>query len=262
GVMCERSGVIDLALEGKLLVGAFAAAVIGRAADSAYAGIAAGAAAGASVAALQVWLATRWRADQVIVGVGLNLAAAGTTSYLLEVLYDQAANSKPSPSFDSVATDPIVWIAIAAVIVVPLFVAHAPLGLRLRAAGDRPDALRAAGVSVTRTRWAAVAIGGAIVGVGGAELSLQIGSFYTEVSGGRGYIALVAIILAGWRPLPAAGCAAAFGLAEALKSQLKLHVAFIPTELIDQLPYVVTLAVLVIAPLRTRPPLALGRPED
>jgi general nucleoside transport system permease protein len=261
GVLAERSGVIDLALEGKLLVGAFTAAVIARALDSTIAGLVAGAAGGALLAALHVWLALRWRADQVVVGVGLNLAAAGLTRYLLDLFYHQAANSKECPSFGGVLADPVVWLMVIAVVAVPLAVARTPLGLRLRAAGDRPDALVAAGRSVARARWAALAIGGALAGLGGAELSLSLGSFSSDASGNRGYIALVAVILGGWRPLRAAACAAAFGLARALTIQMKLHVAVIPTELIELFPYVVPLVVLAIAPTRARPPAALGKAD-
>jgi simple sugar transport system permease protein len=263
GCLAERSGVIDLALEAKLLVGAFTAAVLARATDSLWVGLAAGAAGGAAVGAIHAGLALRWRADQVVVGIALNIAAYGGTRYGLGLLYGQGANSKPCPALPGDAwADPIVWLALAAAVLVSLAIARAPFGLRVRAAGDRPDALRAAGLSVWRTRALAVVVGGALAGLGGAELSLKNGFFEAEMSTGRGYIALAAVILGGWRPVRVALVAIAFGVAEWVRIQLKLHVVAIPSELIELFPYVVALAVLAIAPTRTRPPAALGRPDD
>lgn len=262
GTLCERSGVIDLALEAKLLIGAFCAAVCARASGSIAVGLLAAATGGALVAAAHAALALRARADQVVIGVALNLAASGLTRYLLQVLYGSAANSESCPDLGGVWRDPIVWLTAIALCVVPLAVARTTPGLRLRAAGDRPDALRAAGVSVGWTRALAMIAGGALAGLGGAELSLAIGSFYADASAGRGYIALAAVILGGWRPLPAALAAGAFGLAHALANELESHVAAIPSELTSLFPYVLTLAVLVIAPMRMRPPAALGRVDD
>ena len=225
-------------------------------------GIVAGAAGGALIAAIHAGLALIWRADQVVVGVALNLAAAGATRYLLEVLYQQPSNSPPVPALTGgVWHDPIVAIAVVAVVVVPLVVARTGFGLRLRAAGDRPDALRAAGVSVAWTRLGAVCLGGVLAGLGGAELSLAEGGFSADMSGGRGYIALAAVILSGWRPARAAAVCVLFGLADALSNQIQIHVAALPSELTELFPYVVTLVVLAAAPLRTRPPAALGKPD-
>jgi general nucleoside transport system permease protein len=262
GAVCERAGVVDLALEGKLLAGAFLAAVVAGATGSILAGVIAGAVGGALVGALQATLALVWRADQVVIGIALNLVVSAVTRMLLQVVYGSAANSDPCPAIAGVIGDPIVWLALAALIAVPVMVTRTALGLRLRAAGDRPDALRAAGVSVARTRALAVVIGGALAGLGGAELSLKVGGFSSDMSAGRGYIALAAVILGGWRPLAAALAAAAFGVAKALTYQLMLHVGALPTELTGLFPYVLALAVLAIAPTRARPPAAIGRPDD
>jgi len=262
GTLCERSGVVDLALEGKLLAGAFLAAVIARATGSIAAGVIGGALGGALIGAMQAALAIAARADQVVVGIGLNLVVSGVTRMLLQVLYGSAANSKPCPPIEGgVLSDPIAWIAALALVAVPLAIARTALGLRLRAAGDRPDALRAAAVSVAWTRAIAVVVGSALAGFGGAELSLKVGSFTSDMSAGRGYIALAAVILGGWRALPAALATAAFGLTKALTIQIELHVVALPTELAELFPYVVALAVLAIAPTRTRPPAAIGKPD-
>lgn len=260
GSVTERSGIVDLALEAKLLFGAFAAAAVGHATGSGLAGIAAGVAAGAAVAGVQAWLALGYGANQVIVGIGLNIIALGGTRFLLQLVYHEGANSPPAPSYgDAVLGNPLVWGAIVATIVTALAVERTRWGLRLRAAGDRPEALEAVGASPLRARIAAALVGGALAGAGGAHLSLSVGVFSADMSGGRGYTALVMVILAGWRPGWAALACLAMGLFEALKLQLELAGTAIPPELLGLTPYVLTLAVLLIFGERRPPPRALGK---
>jgi len=262
GTLSERSGVIDLALEAKLLVGAFVAAAVAHASGSALVGVAGGALGGVLVAALHALCAVRFGADQVVVGVALNLAATGLTRFLLQLLYDSSANSPPVPGIGSALLgDPILWIAVAAAVVVPFALTRTRLGVRLRAAGDRPEALTAAGVSVGRVRLIAALLGGALAGIGGAQLSLAVDGFSADMSGGRGYIALAAVILGGWRPAWAALACLGFGLAEAVVIQLQLRDLGVPRELAQMLPYALTLLALALTPSRTRPPAALGRPD-
>lgn len=261
GAVTERAGVIDLALEAKLLFGAFAAAAVAHATGSPVLGIGGGMAAGALVALLQVTLALRIGADQVIVGVALNLLALGGTRFLLQLLYGEGANSPPVEGLGTaVIANPITWIALGAAVGLPLAIARTRWGLRLRAAGDRPDALIAVGVSPVRARQAAALVGGALAGAGGAQLSLSVGGFVADMSGGRGYIALAMVILAGWRPqLAALGCAGV-ALAEALNIQLQVAAVGIPHELAQLAPYVLTLLVLVVLGGRAgRPPGSLGK---
>lgn len=260
GAVTERAGVIDLALEAKLLFGAFAAAAVGHATGSAYVGVLGGVAAGMAVAALQIFFALRLGADQVIVGVALNLLALGGTRFLLQLLYGEGANSPPSPAFgDAVAGNPLVWLAVLAAIAVPLAVRRTRWGLRLRAAGDRPEALSAVGLSPLRARLAAALVGGALAGAGGAQLSLAVGGFVADMSAGRGYIALAMVILAGWRPARAALACVAVAAAEALNIHLQIAGSWIPRELTPLLPYAFTLAVLVLAGGTRPPPRALGK---
>lgn len=255
GAITERSGVIDLALEAKLLFGAFAAAAVGHVTGSPYLGMVGGIAAGMAVAAIQLGCTLGFRADQVIVGIALNLLALGGTRFLLQVLFGEGANSPPSPQFDSaVLGNPIVWLAVLAAIAVPYALRRTRWGLRLRAAGDRPDALIAVGVSPTRARFAAGLVGGALAGAGGAQLSLPLGGFVADMSSGRGYIALAMVILAGWRPAWAVIACLGVALAEALGDELQLSGVAIPPELAPLLPYILTLAVLVIAMGSRRPP--------
>lgn len=266
GTLTERSGVVDLALEAKLLFGAFAAAAIGHATGSLACGIAAGVLAGMLVAAVQVGFALGLLADQVIVGIGLNLLALGGTRFLMQAIYHEGANTPPSPQLaDGVIADPLVWLALAAAVIVPFALRHTRWGLRLRAAGDRPDALALASVSPTRTRLGAALVGGALAGAGGAKLSLAVGGFSADMSGGRGYIALAMVILGGWRPAYAVLACVGIAIADALDIQIQIANATIfgvhvPSELAPLLPYVLTLVVLAIFGGRSRSPAALGKP--
>jgi simple sugar transport system permease protein len=261
GSVTERSGIVDLALESKLLWGAFAAAVVAHATGSVWAGIVAAALAGALVGGVQLVLGGILRADQVVVGVALNLVSYGLTRYFLEMLYHSTANSPQTPGVGSaVWTSPVFWLAIVACVGVAVALARTSIGLRVRAAGDRPSGLTGAGISVTRTRLVALTVGGAVAGLGGAQLALAAHGFSAEMSGGRGYIALVIVILSGWRPAVAAALCLAFGVVEALQVQLQLGAgADAVRALVQMLPYLLTLAVLIIAPGRTRAPRALNR---
>ncbi|MCX5746043.1 MAG: ABC transporter permease [Proteobacteria bacterium] len=261
GAITERSGVVDLALEAKLLFGAFAAAAVGHATSSPMAGLAAGIAAGALVAGVQIGLALWLAADQVIVGVALNLLALAGTRFLLQLLFDEGSNSPYTPGFgDAVLGNPIAWLALVAAIAVPLALRHTRWGLRLRAAGDRPEALAAVGVSATRTRLFAALVGGALAGAGGAQLSLSVNGFSADMSGGRGYIALAMVILAGWRPAWAAIACVGVALGESLRIYFQVADVAIPRELAPLVPYVLTLVVLVVLGGKRRPPPAsLGK---
>ncbi|HEX7838721.1 MAG TPA: hypothetical protein VF469_14695, partial [Kofleriaceae bacterium] len=171
GAVTVRSGVIDLALEAKLLFGAFTAAAIGHATGSAALGLLGGIAAGTLVAAVQVGCALGLGADQVIVGMALNGIALGGTRFLLQLLFGEGANSPPCPAYGSeVLGNPIVWLAVIATAVLPFALRRTRWGVRLRAAGDRPEALVAVGVSPARARLAAALVGGALAGAGGAQL--------------------------------------------------------------------------------------------
>lgn len=261
GAVTERSGVVDLALEAKLLFGAFAAAVVGHATDSALLGLGGGMAAGMGVAAIQVGCALGLGADQVIVGVALNVVAAGGTRFLLQLLFHEGANSPPCPAYgDAVLTNPIVWLTAIAAIAVPFALRRTRWGVRLRAAGDRPDALVAVGVSPTRARLAAALVGGALAGAGGAQLSLAVGGFVADMSSGRGYIALAMVILSGWRPAWAVVACIGVAVAEALSIAFQVTGVPVAQELIALLPYATTVAVLIIfRGDRRPPPRSLGR---
>jgi simple sugar transport system permease protein len=213
------------------------------------------------VAAIQAGCALGFGADQVIVGVALNAIGLAGTRFLLQLVFHEGASSPPGPSYGGVVfTNPVVWLTAVAVVAVPFALRRMRWGVRLRAAGDRPDALVSVGVAPTRARLAAALVGGALAGAGGAQMSLSVGIFVADMSGGRGYIALVMVILAGWRP--AWALVAGIGLAAALGVSVQLQTIGVPIphELVSLLPYVATLAVLVIfGGDRQRPPRSLGR---
>jgi general nucleoside transport system permease protein len=260
GAVTERAGIVDLAIEAKLLFGAFTAAGVAYITDSAYAGIAAGMLAGALVAGAQAFFALRLGADQVIIGVAFNLIALSGTRFLLQLFYGVGANSPNCPGFgDAVIANPIFWIAVAASVLVPLALVRTRWGLRLRAAGDRPESLVAVGASPTKARVYAALVGGALAGAGGAQLALSIESFHADMSGGRGYIALAMIILAGWRPWLAAACCLGIAFTHQLGIELQLFDSAIPRELAPLLPYVITVVVLAVWGSAGKPPRSLGK---
>jgi ABC-type uncharacterized transport system permease subunit len=264
GAVTERSGVIDLALEAKLLMGAFTAAVVTHETGQPAVGLAAAAASGVAVAAIQAVWSLHLKADQVVTGVALNLGALGLTRFLLSVLYDQSANSPQIAGLgNDVATNPITYLTALAVAAIALGLPHTRLGLRIGAAGERPDAVAAAGVSVVRVRWVAMILGGAVVGLGGAQLSLTVTGFVAEMSSGRGYFALAAVIMSGWRPGRAVAICLAFGVADALQFRLQSRSLGLPPELVRLLPYLLALGLLAAWPRRKAGgPTALGRPLE
>ena len=260
GSVTERAGVIDLAIEAKLLFGAFTAAAVSHATGSAYAGVLGGMAAGVAVAGAQTFFALRMGADQVIIGVAFNLIALAGTRFLLQLFYGVGANSPQAPGVgDAIASNPLFWLAVLATIAVPLALARSRWGLRLRAAGDRPDALVAVGASPTKARVYAALVGGALAGAGGAQQALAVDGFVADMSGGRGYIVLAMIILAGWRPAWAALACLGIAFSHALGVELQILGSAIPRELAPLLPYVLTVLVLAIWGSSGKPPRSLGK---
>jgi simple sugar transport system permease protein len=261
GIASERSGVINIALEGKLLAGAFAAAVFAGATGDPWAGVAAGAAAGCTVGLLHGLFSVVLRGDQIVVGVALNLLVVGLTQFLMNLLYGSSANTPPFPGFGGAAGTrfpPLVWGALLLVPALHALLRSTRFGLRLRAVGEHPDAAESLGVSPVRVRIAAVCLAGALAGLGGAYLALDTTQFVKNMSAGRGFIALAAVIFGKWRPFGTAAACLFFGLAEAL--QIRLQGLGVPTQFVQMLPYVLTMVALAGFVGRSRPPAALGVP--
>lgn len=263
GAISERSGVINIALEGKLLMGAFGATIGAYYTDSIVVGVVSGVAGGAVVGALYALVVVRFRADQIVAGVAINMLAYGLTRYLLTIPFDSSASSAITVGFGpSVVGNPVAWVAVAMVIGVYVVVYRTRFGLRLRAVGEHPEAAGSLGISVARVRWLAVVTAGGLAGLGGAWLSLGQHEFFAEMSGGRGYIALAAVIMGRWHPLYAAGACLLFGFAEGLQFELAARNVGLPSELLATLPYVLTMVTLAGFMGRARAPGALGKPPE
>lgn len=263
GVLSERGGVVNIALEGMLLGGAFAYVIGAHASGSPWIGVLAAIAAGLLLGALHALLTVVLRAEQIVTGVAINLLALGATSFLLELIFGSAANSPRVPTFEaSTLTHPLVLLAIVLAVGTHVLLWRTPFGLRLRAVGEHPAAADSLGIDVTRVRTVGVLLSGVLAGLGGAYLASEQASFTSGMSAGRGYIALAAMIVGRWRPAYAVLAACLFGFAEMLQIRLQSFGVAIPTHLVQTIPYVLTLAVLCGAVGRAVPPAADGVPYE
>jgi simple sugar transport system permease protein len=265
GVWSERSGVINIALEGMLLAGGLAAVVAAHATGSAWAGVAAACAVAAAMGAVHAAVFVYGRADAIVSGIALNLVAAGGTRFLLRALYDSSSNSPGVEGFRVAAleggqgarllvrtlVDPTFLLAAGAAACTAWLMTRTRFGLRVRASGENPEAARSAGVDVRRVRMAAVTLGAAICGLGGAALAFDQHQFQSGMSGGRGFIALAAVIVSGWRPLPAVVACAAFAALDAAQIAAQDRAGSL-RDLAQMLPYVGTLVVLAWIGVRRR----------
>jgi len=259
GVLCERSGVVNIGLEGILAAAAFSSVVAAFATGSALLGALAGIAAGALAGAIFALAATRYGADQIVAGMGLNLIALGAAAYGLVVVFGQPGASPPVPALGPHAAGALVAGSLLAALLIESVIALTPWGLRVRAAGENPHALAAAGIDPRRIRFAAVTLGGAITACGGVYLALGELDLYSDnMTAGRGFIALAAVILGRWRPLGALAAALGFGFLASL--QYSLQRSGIPSELMQALPYLAAILALAGIAGRSRPPASDGLP--
>lgn len=264
GVVSERSGIVDLSLEGKLLFGALATEIGAHATGSAAVGALAGVAGGMLTAALYALVVVRFRADQVVSGIAINMLAVALGGYLIQLLYGSSSNAPRIPGLPgNLLATPLFWLAVLLVPAVHLLLARTRFGLRVRASGEHPDAAESLGVRVPHVRWLAALLSGALAGLGGTWLALENHSFMSDMAAGRGYLALAAVIMGNWRPVGAALACLFFGAAQSLQIQLKTSgILAIPDEIASLLPYVLTMIALAGFIGRTRPPASLGRPGD
>jgi len=262
GMLSERSGVINIALEGLMLIGAFGAAVGTLATSSPWLGTASGMLAGVVLAALYGLVVVRLRANQIVAGTAVNMLALGLTPFLCKILYDVTGSTPSIPLSHRFQSAPVYlsWVVVGGCW---LLIKHTPAGLWVSFAGEHPEALDAAGIRVNRVRWAAVLASGALAGLGGAALSVFLSSsFSRNMTAGRGFMALAALIFGKWKPVPAALACLLFGFAEALQIRLQgvmlLGEKPIPVQFIQILPYIVTMLVLGGFVGRARAPKSLG----
>ncbi|MCE5241687.1 MAG: ABC transporter permease [Syntrophobacteraceae bacterium] len=279
GLLSEVSGVINFALEGMMLAGAFGAVWAAQASGSPWIGLLGGAAAGLAAALVHAVASLTFRANQIVSAIALNLAAAGLTGMLLNQVFgvygtSPSVNGLPAldaflpASFagwnglsDFVSRIPLlVPAALAICLLVAAFFRWTAWGLRLRACGENPQAAAAAGLSVMRIRFLAVLAGGVLAGAGGAYLSIgELSQFVEQMTQGRGYLAIAAVILGRWRPAGVFAAALFFGLCEALSEWLAVRLTALPNQAFLAFPYIVCLGVLLFHPGRKQPPSALGR---
>ena len=262
GMFSERSGVINIALEGLMLIGAFGAAVGTYMSHSPWLGSAAGMGAGVLLAALYGLFVIGFRANQIVAGTAINMLALGLTPFLCKVLYDVTGQTPAIPAAERFQSAPLYlgWIMVG---LCWLWLKHTRGGLWVSFAGEHPEALDAAGIRVNRIRWAAVIVSGALAGMGGASLSIFLASsFSRNMTAGRGFMALAALIFGKWKPVPTALACLLFGFAEAVQIRLQGVSLWggkpIPIQFIQILPYLVTILVLAGFVGRSRAPKASG----
>jgi general nucleoside transport system permease protein len=283
GCICGRAGVFNIALEGQMLVGAFSGVVGSYCTHSAVGGVAAAMAGTVAFSLVLAYGATTFRGDPIVIGIGTNLLASGLTAYLLPVVFgvsgvfsdpDVVGLGKISiPALRSVPVlgwgfgrqSALTWAAWALTAVVSVVMFKTPVGLRLRGVGEDPEAAGTLGVDIGRYRFTTVLVSGALTGLAGAQLSLGAVSVFAEdMSAGRGWIAVVAVMLGRNNPLYAAAACVLFGFADALS--INLQSQGLPNQLTDASPYLATLAALVISHRRrtriSRRQVAAGAPRD
>ncbi|PTX58647.1 nucleoside ABC transporter membrane protein [Melghirimyces profundicolus] len=282
GLYSERSGVVNIGLEGLMTIGAFTAAVVTLATHSPWVGLLAAVAAGVLMALPHAIASVTFRADQVVSGVAINFLALGVSVYLVKAMYDGAAQTPsvpetlkrlPIPGLDQIPVIgpalfnafPTTYLAVIVVFLSYYILYKTPFGMRLRAVGEHPRAAETMGVNVFRMRYVAVLISGALASAGGAGLSIAIGSEFNETTvAGHGFISLAALIFGKWHPFGAFGAATFFGFAVslALIGQIFGLTAYVPSEVLNMLPYILTILALAGFVGRAEAPAAIGKPYE
>jgi simple sugar transport system permease protein len=275
GLYCERSGVVNIAIEGMMLWGAFTCYVAGSITGSLWIGLIVALIAAAVMASLHGLLSITFKVDQIISGTVINILAIGITGFFYDQYFAQNAPSPGSlpvisiPLLEGIPVfgrlfqqQPVVWIGLILVFVTHFVIFYTKWGLRTRSVGEHPRAADTVGINVYFMRYVNVMIGGAIAGLGGAYLIAEVSVFSPGMTGGRGFIALAALIFGKWTPIGAWGAALLFGFAEALQINIQQCGVDIPAQLVGTLPYVVTIVVLAGFIGRSTPPAAVGVPYE
>lgn len=266
GVVAERSGIVSLTLEGFMLSGAFGAVLGTYYSGSPWIGVLSGMFAGLIFSIIHAITTIRYRADQVVVGVAINLLAIGVTRFFLKLFFASSSNSPRVAGFGGNIRaggfdNPLLWLGLVIAPAVAFLIYRTPFGLRVRAVGEHPEAAESVGVSVARVRYIAVAVSGILAGLGGVYLALDQHQFTDQMTAGRGFIAISAVIFGRWSPIRAALACLLFAAAETLQIQLQGAHA-IPSQFIEMIPYALTIIALAGVVGRAVPPAALGKVED
>ena len=277
GIICERAGVVNIAIEGMLLSGAFASAVVASATANPWIGIAAGIVTGGLLAGLLAVLAIRYLVDQIIAGVVINILVVGLTSFLAARVLAKLPDLNDPERFGPISIpflsdlplvggvlfrqNLFVYACIACIFILHFMLFSTRWGLRVRAVGEHPMAADTVGINVFYVRYRNVIIGGMLAGLGGAFFTIgSTGSFQQEMTAGRGFIGLAAMIFGGWAPFGAFLAGIVFGFADALQSRLSILGVGLPSQFLQMAPYVITVVVVAGLVGRVRAPAADGRP--
>ncbi|MFC6352628.1 ABC transporter permease [Rothia nasimurium] len=278
GLLCERSGIVNIAIEGQLLLGAFSAVLVGSITKNAWAGLLAAMIGGMLVSALLALFSIKYLVDQVIVGVVVNVLVSGLTGFLFSrVLEPNASTLNSAPKLPAFAIpglseipvlgpvlfnqNVLVYLMYIVVAVIWFALNKTRWGLRTRAVGEHPKAADTLGVNVNRLRATNVLLAGAVAGMGGAFFTLvSVSSFNSDMTAGQGYIALAALIFGRWTPIGALSAALLFGFSLNLQFVLSILGTSVPTELLAMLPYLVTIFAVAGLVGRSRGPAAVGKP--
>jgi simple sugar transport system permease protein len=280
GVLCERSAVINIAIEGMMLGSAFTTVIVANATGSIMLGLLAGLASGALLAAWHAVMSIRFKMDQIISGTVINIFATGLTNFLNQRVMQVYQNLNVQMTFPSLSQtfpglgkipilgpllfdqSPIVWAALILLVVVQVALFNTRWGLRTRAVGEHPRAADTLGINVIRMRYINVILGGLVAALGGAYFTLgSVGRFDKQMTNGRGFIALAAMIFGNWTPAGSFVSSLIFGFADALQVKLQILIGQvnIPSEFLLMLPYIVTMVVLAGVVGRVIPPAADGQ---
>lgn len=281
GLFSERSGVVNIGLEGLMTIGAFAAAVTTLATGSPWIGTLAAVVAGILFALPHAVATITFKADQVVSGVAINFLTLGFAVYMVQHLYGAGRTPPVEDAFKRVVVPflsdipiigkalgvvfPTTYLAFAVVILAYIVLYKTPFGLRLRAVGEHPRAADTMGINVFKMRYTAVLISGALAGMGGAGLSIAIGSEFSETTiAGQGFIALAALIFGKWQPFGVLGSSLFFGFAVslALTGQIFGLTKYVPSEVLTMIPYIMTILALAGFVGRAEAPAANGKPYD
>lgn len=275
GTFSERSGVVNIAMEGIMLIGAFFAVLFSYLTNNPWLGLVGAVIMGALISLLFAWFTVNIGADQIIVGMGINIFAAGLTAFMLNLIFGFGGTPRETPPLPNLTLpvikdipfigpiigqqNSVVYIMLLAVFISHYFLFRTNLGLRIRAVGENPQAADAAGINVWRIRYLGVILGGMLSSLGGVYLSLGLlNSFEVNMSSGRGYIALAAMIFGKWTPIGSLGASLLFGFAMALS--MVLQGSGISANLIQMLPYALTILALTGLVGRSTAPAADGIP--
>jgi simple sugar transport system permease protein len=270
GTYSERSGVVNIGLEGMMLTGAFTAVAVTNTTGNAWVGLLAAILVGMLLGLVHAVVCVTFKADQIVSGLALIIFAAGITVFCAWLLYNQTQIQVESylrvpvlhtiPFFKGLFNQipPLVFLTVAIVIASHFVIFKTVFGLRLRSVGEHPQAADTLGISVVKMRYTGVIISGALSGMAGAYLSLEHAHYFVKgISGGRGFIGLASMIFGKWTPFGTAGAGMLFGFGEALKPYLP---KVVPSQFIDMIPYILTILVLTSAIGRATPPASIGVP--